>query len=232
MKKNYISEKESEAKSGEVIKTLAEKMYRELAYQIINGEIKHGTRLIERELAEKFEISRTPIREALNRLAMDDLVELVPHKGGFVKGLSSKDIIDIYDIRSALEKLALQLSILLIPKNKIKRIKEKINKAKKKSEEDRINDFISIDRDIHKLIVEHSNNERLIKIIKNLWDIVNIYREMDAPLEGRAEEALIEHEDMLSAIERRDTNTACEMLEKHIEKSKNSILKHFKHLLY
>jgi len=230
---NIISKGESEEnKEINNARTLSHKIYNILAYKIVNGEIKHGFRLIERELAEKYKISRTPIREALNKLAKDDLIELVPHKGGYVKGLYSKDINDIYNIRGALEKLAIRLSINDIPKQKIKYIKDLIEESKSKSGEERIHLLVNVDKVTHKLFLDNCNNERLVRIIENLWDIVNIYREMDAPLEGRAEKALKEHEKLLEAVENNDVELACRLMDIHIEESKKSILKHFRHLLY
>ncbi|BER92943.1 GntR family transcriptional regulator [Atrimonas thermophila] len=217
-----------EAESGN---TLSNKIYEILLNKIINGEIKPGTRLIERDLAEEFGVSRTPIREALNRLAKDDLIEVMPHRGAYVKGLKAEDIIEIYDIRASLERLALRLAIPSIPPSEIKRLKHMVESDTLNTKENEIQHLVTIDREFHRLIASCCNNKRLVALLENLANVVNVFRMMDAPIEDRAKKALQEHLAILDAIEKRDVELACKLITEHIEASKQSILRHFGHIL-
>jgi DNA-binding GntR family transcriptional regulator len=217
-----------EAESGN---TLSNKIYEILLNKIINGEIKPGTRLIERDLAEEFGVSRTPIREALNRLAKDDLIEVMPHRGAYVKGLKAKDIVEIYDIRASLERLALRLAIPSIPSSEIKRLKYMVKHNSSNTTENEIQHLVSMDREFHRLIASYCDNRRLVAMLENLANVVNVFRIMDAPIEDRAKKALQEHLAILDAIEKRDVELACKLITEHIEASKQSILRHFGHIL-
>ena len=83
----------------------------ELRALIIDGEFAQGERLVETELAERFDVSRGPVRDALAQLERGGLVELRPRKGSFVRSLSVADIEEIYSLRQALETLALQIAV-------------------------------------------------------------------------------------------------------------------------
>ncbi len=80
------------AKSKKQHRTVGGRLYEILAREIISGKMRPGQRLVEDDIGKRFKASRTPVREVLNKLGKDDLVELVPHRGGYVKGLTAKDI--------------------------------------------------------------------------------------------------------------------------------------------
>ena len=83
--------------------TLAMRVYSELAKRIINGELKPNARLVESEIARQFGVSRTPTREAFQRLASDGLIEIIPNRGGSIKGLTQRDIDEIFSLRKIVE---------------------------------------------------------------------------------------------------------------------------------
>ncbi len=211
--------------------TLGDKIYKALVNQIINGKIKHGTRLIEDDLATNFRVSRTPVREALNKLVKDGLIELIPRKGGYVRGVTTRDIEEIYGIRKVLEGLAVCLATPLFRKADIARIKRLIQKSETYPEERKVAHFIKVDKTFHNLIIKSCSNKRLGRTIKSLHNIIHVFREMDAPLEERAKAALKEHEKILEAIEKGDAGLAKKLMSQHIEASKRSILIHFKFIL-
>ena len=91
--------------------SLGNKIFDILRDRILNDEYEHGQKLNELALANELKISRTPIREALKQLELEGLVESIPNKGVYVKGFSPRDIDDMFEIRLALEGLAIQLAI-------------------------------------------------------------------------------------------------------------------------
>lgn len=85
--------------------SLRSKVYQSIREEILSGDFQEGEELVEASLGEKMGVSRTPVREALRQLALEDLVEIIPNKGAFVKGIAAEDVEDIYLIRSKLEGL-------------------------------------------------------------------------------------------------------------------------------
>jgi DNA-binding GntR family transcriptional regulator len=91
--------------------TLTDKIYSLIKLGVIHQEYLPGSRLADQEIAERLGVSRTPVREAINRLAAEGLVTIIPRQGAFVTELSQESIKEIYEIREVLESLAVQLAI-------------------------------------------------------------------------------------------------------------------------
>ena len=90
----------------QIQKPLRELVYLELKHKILTGEIKARTRLMEIDLAERMNVSRTPIREAIRELATDGLVVIEPRRGAYVSDISVQNMLDIFEVREDLEGLA------------------------------------------------------------------------------------------------------------------------------
>jgi DNA-binding transcriptional regulator YhcF (GntR family) len=99
-------------------KPLREVIFNSIREAIILGELKPGERLMEVQLAEKLGVSRTPIREAIRKLELEGLVVMIPRKGAYVADLTKKDIIDVLEVRAALDGLATQLAAERITDNR------------------------------------------------------------------------------------------------------------------
>src|SRR5262245_64442056 len=92
--------------------------------RVLSGELPSGTRLRQEALAEEFGVSRTPVREALRKLQAGGLVELQPHRGAVVRGLSSREIRDAYEVRATLEALAARLAAERVSREQLKRLEQ------------------------------------------------------------------------------------------------------------
>ena len=124
--------------------SLGNKIFDILRDRILNEEYEHGQKLNELTLANELKISRTPIREALKQLELEGLVESIPNKGVYVKGFSPRDIDDMFEIRLALEGLAIQLAIDRMDEvhlAKIRDVFELMEFYTLKKEQDKINDL-------------------------------------------------------------------------------------------
>ena len=205
---------------------LSDEAYSILAKEILNGKLQAGTKLVESELAKNLGISRTPIREALNRLAQDGLIELIPKKGAQVSQLKAKDVEEIYDVRKALEGIAIERTTPLIKENELKQIMELIEKFEN-SPEKRLEYFLKSDSKLHCLAIEHSGNRRLIKILKNLNTFINSFRVLDARYERRLKDAHEEHKAIVKALLKKESKLARTLMEQHIENAKKNILADF-----
>ena len=94
----------------QIQKPLRELVYLELKHKILTGEIQARTRLMEIDLAERMNVSRTPIREAIRELATDGLVVIEPRRGAYVSDISIQNMLDIFEVREDLEGLAAGLA--------------------------------------------------------------------------------------------------------------------------
>lgn len=92
-------------------RTIREMVYEAIKKAIFEEELKHGDRLVEKELAERMRVSRTPVREAIRKLEMEGLVKHIPRKGVVVQGITLDDVIEIFAIREALEVAAVSFII-------------------------------------------------------------------------------------------------------------------------
>lgn len=211
--------------------SISEIAYNILKDLIVTCKFKGGDRLILNDLANKMKISMTPIREALKQLEKEELIEFIPNKGAVVVNIFLEDVIEIYDIRSSLECLAIQsLS------NKIdSTFLEKLNKLYEESEKCLAkNDMISYqnyNKEFHDSLIFKTGNKRLISImnrIRNHMSIIIINNLLLEPVERNREQHSKEHLQITKALEIADFNAAEKIIKKHILKSKEEILNNFK----
>ena len=101
-----------------------QKIYKILKSQILEGNLEPGTRLIGEKLADQMGVSRTPIREAINHLAVENFVETIPGYGTVVNGISIKDLKEVLQVRGVLEGLAAKLAIENITKEEIEKLEK------------------------------------------------------------------------------------------------------------
>ena len=179
--------------------TIVGKIYAELKEKIINQQIKLNQRISIKEIAEDFGISQTPIREALNRLIKDELVEYKLRRGYYVIRLSCKDLEEIYDLRILIEVYALEQGMMkdTIDKDLFQKyLQDSIEMQKEAIEPKKPLKYCIADRELHLSIVKSSLNEKLYKIYMRMYPFVSISQQLD-PLYERS---LNEHILLIKAI--------------------------------
>jgi DNA-binding GntR family transcriptional regulator len=195
-------------------------VYDEIRSRIIDNKYVPGEVLLERAISDELDVSRTPIREAFRRLESDGFVKIIPHKGVFVSGVSIDDLLEIFEFREALEKMAVRLFIAKANDATFKRI-EKCSDEQLKAHKDGDRDrFMKKDMDFHRIIAEGSNNNRLISGISSIYDLVNrlaMAVENDPLLVDMAER---HHRSLIGAIKKRDIDAAEKAMEVHIREVK------------
>ena len=192
-------------------------IYATLFERIVYGQYKPKSRLKEEELAEQFQVSRTPVREALKLLEYDGLIEISPKKGAQVIGLSVDDVEEIYEIRKPLELLALQSSITVLNIQGLLEIRQRIQEV------NQIADFKAhqeVDARLHSYIIEASGKRRLVTILNQLFRLVQRFRETGFKDHVLRESAYQDHMALIDAVCLRDLDLATELLGNHIDKSK------------
>ena len=142
---------------------LRDVVFNTLRDAILTGKLVPGERLMENQLAEKLGVSRTPVREALRMLELENLVELVPRKGAQVLDMTEKDIVNILEIRSALEGLATSLACKKMTKECLQQLKNMEVDFERAVAENDVERFVDIDEDFHDVIFQATENDKLIQ---------------------------------------------------------------------
>lgn len=206
-------------------KPLREIIFDSLKEAIIVGELKPGERLMEVQLAEKMGVSRTPIREAIRKLELEGLICMIPRKGAQVADLSTKDIIDVLEIRAVLDSLAASLAAERITKEELKNLKNVYNQFVTCVEKENINGSVKKDVDFHDIIYQASRNEKLIQMVNNLREQVQRFRIIYIKDIKSHKDLLTEHFKILEAIKEKDRVKAGEIARLHIVHQQDGIVK-------
>lgn len=206
---------------------LADRVYDYFKDKIINREFQPGERLNYNQLSKDMEISKTPLRDAFKQLEQDGFVDIKQRSGTFVSTPNSKNIIDIYNVRNALETLALDLSFDEIPSDKLMHLIEKVDLASKEIQNGNYDDYFKVDREVHDAWIVTSNNDHIIKIMKGLEGHINWFSVLTTKNKSRPFKSNEEHREILSAIENQDKEMAKKLLKNHIEEAKVLTLKDY-----
>ena len=203
-------------------KTLSakERAYEAIRDAIVNWELQPGEPLFEEALASKLNVSRTPIREALLLLSQETFVRIVPGRGAFVAEITAKEIVDVYQMRQALEALAARLVASRddIP-GEFETLLQEFDKAPQLVDQGDERAYNDLARRMDELIVKTAGNDLLRKTLEGLWRQSAWVR----PL-GRRElvlETVDEDKEILRAILERKPDRAAELVASHLERSLN-----------
>ncbi|QCX33003.1 GntR family transcriptional regulator [Caloramator sp. E03] len=205
--------------------SLRGRVYNILRENILDGKYKPGENLIELKLANELHVSRTPVREAIRQLELEGLVESIPNKGVIVKGITKKDMEDIYKIRIVLEGLAARWAIEQITDEKLKQMKELYELMEFYTQKNDIDQIADLNTKFHDVIFTSTNSNILQHILRDFQFYVKWARHESLTTPGRKEQALKEHYDILKAFESRDAEAAVKYLTIHVENSSKNVLK-------
>jgi len=205
--------------------TLSGQTTKALREAIITGEISPGEKLNEPKLAEQFQVSRGPLREAIRRLVAMRLVRHVPHIGASVVTLELTDIMELYDVREALEGKAAALAAQNMSTADINKLKDLLQVHRQHCEQ-HSGEYMQTegDFDFHYQIIKGSGNQLLTEqLCDELYHLIRMFRFQTSQFKSRSNRALIEHEQLIYAIEQRDPELAEILMRKHIARAKASI---------
>ncbi|MDO8970928.1 MAG: GntR family transcriptional regulator, partial [Saprospiraceae bacterium] len=138
-----------------MVKVAKDNIFQALKSRILSGELSSDTPLKERELAEEFGISRTPVREALRQLVSEKLVRIVPNVGAFVGSLSWKDAVEIFAVRKVLEAFAAQLTTPRLTADRIADLEKVLKKSELAMKKGDASGYMKCDEEFHACLNEH-----------------------------------------------------------------------------
>ncbi len=190
--------------------------YEKIKQMIVNGEYKPGQRINETQLAKAFGVSRSPIREAMRLLEKDGLLVADQKTGFIVYSLSPEDVEEIYQIRTALESLAIELCITRASDEELLFIEQLLDRTaeeiKQGAEDSRL---IELNEHFHQLILQYSHNKHLKKQLDSVNVLIYFCRVLNFKGKGRAAEILDEHQQVFTFIKKRSLK-AVEHMQKHL----------------
>lgn len=184
--------------------TLREKILETIREAILKGNLKPGEKVAEPELAERFGISRTPIREAFRQLESEGYLTVIPRKGAVVAALSEKDIQEFYAIKSILEGYAAELAAAKLTEKEIEKLEAINDRLKQLAEEGDVKTFYRVHNEFHEMFLKAAGNSKLYELIQQLGLKFNRLRMASLSVEGRMAISVAEHDKLLEAFRKHD----------------------------
>lgn len=204
-------------KSGQ---PLSAGLYSELQTGILSGVIPDGSKLTEQAVCKKYNVSRTPVREAFRQLEADGLIENIPNRGAFVTGLTKRDISDLFDLRGLFEVQAVEWAIRRMTSEDIDQLAETVD----------FMEFYTLKSDVEKVLTFNSQFHSIIyagtkdRMIQKTLAIYQTYLKHSAPAKTYSGEylktILEEHKAIFEAFETKNTAAGRKAMEYHMEQSK------------
>lgn len=195
-------------------------LYQEVAERlrerIFSHELQPGSWVDEQALADDYGISRTPLREALKVLASEGLVTLKPRRGCYVTEISERDLDEIFNVMALLEGQCAQLSARKATDADLRRLGEVHAKLEKAATDGDIDGFFEANQAFHHALQEIADNRWLLQVIEDLRKVIKLSRHHSLFGEGRLEQSLTEHRDLLTALAARDEERAELLMRGHI----------------
>ena len=208
-------------------KSMREKVYEVLKEMIIEGKIAQGERIIETEYSNKFQISRTPIREALRMLELEGLVISNTTGGVLVKKFTKEEIIEVYKIRIALEGIILKEVIQKASKNDIKVIENILEKTNLELENDNLEKVFELFSKFNSILYDIAKVPRVTSMINNINLYLKRFRKLSIDNKTRKKEAFSDHLQIFQCIKNKDLKKALEINKDHLEKSMTFMIPKF-----
>ncbi len=198
--------------------TLAHQVEDKLRRQIVRGDLPSGSRLNEAEIAASLDVSRGPVREALQRLARDGLVVIEPHRGASVRSLNRDELVELFAVRIALESEAAGIAAVRIcdeDAEVLAQMQHQTVTAVAIEDDGAFPDVI----DLHEFIAKVAANTRLAAAVQQVNQELRLVRSRSGASAQRAEEALVEHQALVDALCTRDEEGSRLCMRRHLEAS-------------
>jgi DNA-binding GntR family transcriptional regulator len=196
--------------------TLWQRVYDFLREEILSERLQPGTELQEVALSEELGVSRGPLREAIGRLAAEGLVTVRPRRGAVVRSLSKDEFLELYQVREALEMMAVRLAVPRLAAPEIEELEALIATMGDHAEKDEVAEFFEANMAFHARIVEASGNATLQELYGQLVGRMGRYRMRSLTLRGNLQRSVAEHGAILRAAKRGDIDRAAHLMSEHI----------------
>jgi DNA-binding GntR family transcriptional regulator len=204
--------------------SLSEIVFQSIYKKIVSGQVAPGDRITEASISGSMGISRSPVREAIKRLAEINLVVLVPRSGCFVAEVKPEEVKEICEIRKRLECMALEYAWGNFSLPRIKSLKNRFERHADIHEPAMLKKEIQLDSLLHRLILKKSGCRNVQILLEKIQAKIEVYRVRLAQDYVRASQATKEHIEILNAILTDNKEEALRILSSHIENTSQDIL--------
>lgn len=201
--------------------TVSEQVYNKIKSAILTGEFAPGSRIVQENITQQLNVSRTPVREALQRLSSEGLVTLKPFYGAQVFNLSIENLHEIYDIRILIESYAARKSCFLLSDSDIDELEEMNNLIRDK--QNSIQDCMAYDRSFHQAICFASLSDYIIQILESIWNKCDPYKSLYFSSHDNLAHMIVEHDQVISSLRKRDEAAVVDAIKRHLEDVVNKI---------
>jgi len=202
--------------------SLQESTYSRLRDDIIDGRIAPGANLQEEDLSRTFGVSRTPLREAIRRLAEEGLVTVLPYRGARVLDLNAEQLVELFQAREAIEGMGARLAAERMPKDQvafaIHGLKARLRELSRST-----SGYWTPAADFHWAVMKGSGNQLILDFAQRLYVRMRLARMVSAAFHERASAATNEHLEILAAIQRRDAAASERLMRRHIRRSRENL---------
>ena len=205
--------------------SLEEKVYLSLEEQIISQKLRPGESVTEMKLSRELGVSRTPVREALQRLDREGLIKLIPNKGAVVLGITEQDLIDIYKIRMRLEGLAARIAAEKRDEAFCRELCDNVDLTGFYMAKGDIEKVKNLDSEFHDIIYRSCDSRMLGKTLSELHRYIASYRKLSLAASGRIDRSLSEHKEIYDAIAAGNADAADALMSEHVERALENLLK-------
>jgi DNA-binding GntR family transcriptional regulator len=197
-------------------RTLGDAVYDRLLHAILEGELVGGDDLSEVTLAEQYQVSRTPVREALARLVTDGLVSNGPNRKATVLTFSRQQVIEIYQVRQCLEAGAAELAAGQFDRSELTRLQLAAANVQPGSDPSWQERALAFDLDLHRTIARQCGNRRLETEIRRCTNFMPILQRLAGRRDDRLQLAYDEHLRILDALAEEDSQRASREMRDHV----------------
>ena len=205
--------------------SLRRRVFNKIREDILNGTYKQNEELREATIGEELGVSRTPVREAFRQLELEGLLQIIPNKGAYVTGITTKDVKDIYMIRSLLEGLCARWVTEHISEEKMEELEENIYLTEYHEEKGHLDQIAGLDNRFHEILYEACNRKMLEHLLRDFHQYVYRVRKLTLSKELRGKASTSEHKLIVEAIRSKDTNKAEALANQHMLNAYENMLK-------
>jgi DNA-binding GntR family transcriptional regulator len=204
---------------------LAEQVYADLRRAILEHQFDPGEPLTEHELCRRFKVSRTPVREALKKLDRDRLVRVVPKKGAFVRTLSHTEIRELYQLREALEALAVRLATPRLERTELEEFERRFRELRSRGRRLAYTEVRPLGEEFHRFLLKKSDNGKLIQTLEEIREQIQSVWTMSILAPRRVHALVREHLAIIEALKRGAAPRAERLMIEHVRRVREAIFR-------
>lgn len=201
--------------------TAAERVAAQLRSEILHGELAPGAKLSQHSLAARFSVSRIPVRDALQILAGEGLVDPTSNATAAVRGMSVAELQELYELREAVEPLATQIAVPNVGRADLLTMRRQLEIMEEYAD---ARTWLTANADFHAAVYQRANRPRMIELVERLRGLTDRYLYVHLEVIGQTEHLVREHLDILAAVEAGDAALAARLVREHLATSHDFIL--------